>query len=218
LKDAVFGIRDGGLAVYGGVLLAVLFAFIYIRGKKLPFAPVADLAALALPIGQCIGRWGNFVNQEAYGAATAGALPWGMTGSRIQQDLINQGYGADVLYNANYKLLVHPCFLYESLWCLLGAILLLLYYNYLRRFDGEVALLYVAWYGFGRAFIEGLRTDSLYVGTIRVSQLVAIISAVFAATVYARLKMRRTEGLFKDTVQSKHMFEKYAAVTALNKK
>ena len=140
--------------------------------KKLSFASLCDLAAFGLLIGQCIGRWGNFVNGEAHGGATS--LPWGMSID-----------GASP---------VHPTFLYESLWTLVGFIALHLY-SKKRKFGGEMALLYVAWYGLGRAWIEGLRTDSLYLGPVRVSQLLAGISCIAAIAVlvcrYNRIKVEK---------------------------
>ena len=136
---------------------------VYSRIKKLSFASLCDLAAFGLLIGQCIGRWGNFVNGEAHGGATS--LPWGMSID-----------GASP---------VHPTFLYESLWNFVG-FLVLHFYSKKRRFKGEMALLYVAWYGLGRAWIEGLRTDSLYLGPVRVSQLLAGISCIAAIAVLVR--------------------------------
>ena len=142
------------------------------RVKKLSFATLCDLAAFGLLIGQCVGRWGNFVNGEAHGGATS--LPWGMSID-----------GGDP---------VHPTFLYESLWNLIGFIALH-FYSKKRKFPGEMALLYVAWYGLGRAWIEGLRTDSLYLGTLRVSQVLAAVSCIIAIAVlvrqYNRIKVRK---------------------------
>ncbi len=146
-------IRDGGLAIYGGVIGAFITGFIYCRIKKVNMLALFDLGAFGFLIGQTVGRWGNFVNAEAYGEATD--LPWGMT--------IN-GYGP-----------FHPTFLYESVWNLIGFILLFLFAKKWMKHHGEVFFLYFAWYGLGRSFIEGLRTDSLYLGPIRISQLLAAI-------------------------------------------
>ncbi len=161
--DEIIAIWKGGIAIYGGIIGTLIGLYVYSRVKKLSFASLCDLAAFGLLIGQCIGRWGNFVNGEAHGGPTT--LPWGMT-------IDNQS-------------MVHPTFLYESLWNLIGFVLLH-FYSKKRRFKGEMALLYVAWYGAGRAWIEGLRTDSLYIGSMRVSQLLAIISCVAAIAVLAR--------------------------------
>ncbi len=161
--DEIIAIWKGGIAIYGGIIGTLIGLYVYSRVKKLSFASLCDLAAFGLLIGQCIGRWGNFVNGEAHGGPTT--LPWGMT-------IDNQS-------------MVHPTFLYESLWNLIGFVLLH-FYSKKRRFKGEMALLYVAWYGAGRAWIEGLRTDSLYIGSMRVSQLLAIISCAAAIAVLAR--------------------------------
>lgn len=159
----IIAIWKGGIAIYGGIIGTLIGLFVYSRVKKLSFASLCDLAAFGLLIGQCIGRWGNFVNGEAHGGPTS--LPWGMT--------IDGGS------------MVHPTFFYESLWNLIGFILLH-FYSKKRKFKGEMALLYVAWYGAGRAWIEGLRTDSLYIGPVRVSQLLAAISCIAAIAVLVR--------------------------------
>jgi phosphatidylglycerol:prolipoprotein diacylglycerol transferase len=184
-------IRDGGLAMYGGVIGAVLFGYVYMKLKKFKIKPVLDLAGLGFLIGIGLGRWGNFFNQEAYGSETS--LPWGMTGNRIANSV-----GENVL--------VHPCFLYESLWCLFGFVLLHFYSKKLRTFDGEIALLSVAWYGLGRAFNEQLRTDSLMLGDFKVSQLLASISAgaAIGAFIYFKRKAAKNPAvrLYRDTVES----------------
>lgn len=159
----IIAIWNGGIAVYGSIIGVLIGLFTYSRVKKLSFAGMWDVAAPGLLIGQFIGRWGNFVNAEAYGGVTT--LPWGMT--------INGGAP------------VHPTFFYESIWNLIGFVLLHFYIKK-RKFTGEIALLYAFWYGLGRAWIEGLRTDSLYLGSMRVSQMVAVLSCVVAAAVLAR--------------------------------
>ena len=161
---ACLNIHQGGLAIYGGIIVGSLTAFLVAKYKKISFAALLDLTAYGLLIGQAVGRWGNFVNAEAHGGATA--LPWRMG-----------------LETAGGYMEVHPTFLYESLWNLLGLILLTVVLRRgLRIFDGMSFLLYVAWYGFGRGFIEGLRTDSLYFfGTgIRTSQLLGFASCAVA--------------------------------------
>lgn len=169
-------IRDGGLAIYGGVIGAVLVGFIFCKIRKVNFLAMVDLASLGFLIGQCIGRWGNFVNQEAYGEICDKTWLFAMTGNRITEEM---GKNA----------VVHPCFLYESAWCLLGFIFLHIYSKKLRSYDGETALLYVAWYGLGRMFIEGLRTDSLYWGTVRVSQVLAAVSCAAALVTFVICKI-----------------------------
>lgn len=163
--DQIIKIWEGGLAIYGGIIAGVIVAVIFAKTKHIDFLGLGDVAVICLLIGQFIGRWGNFMNAEAFGCATS--LPWGMS--------IN---GADPC---------HPTFLYESLWNLAGFIALH-FYSKRRRFKGEIILLYFGWYGLGRAWIEGLRTDSLYLGNtdIRVSQLLAVVSFVLclAALLY----------------------------------
>lgn len=168
-------IRDGGIAIYGGIIGAVVVGFIMCKVRKVNFRAMADLASLGFLIGQCIGRWGNFVNQEAYGAECSKNWLFAMTGNRISEEMGN--------------VFVHPCFLYESAWCLLGFLLLHFYSKKLRTYDGEIALLYVTWYGFGRMFIEGLRTDSLYWGKFRVSQVLGFASCVVAAVLFVIFKI-----------------------------
>ncbi len=168
----IFYIWEGGIAIYGAIIGAIIAAAIYCRFKKISIIRFFDIGALGLMIGQSIGRWGNFVNCEAYGGQTT--LPWGMS--------IN---GFDP---------VHPTFLYESLWNAVGFIVLH-FYSKKRKFNGEIFWLYVAWYGIGRAIIEGLRTDSLYFFNtgIRTSQALAIASAVLSVAylVYRYFKIRK---------------------------
>lgn len=163
-------IWDGGIAIYGGIIGGVLTCLVVCNVKKLPFLAMADLSVLGLLIGQCLGRWGNFVNQEAYGGLCD--LPWRM----------------GLTVNGAY-ITVHPTFLYESLWNLVGFCLLAFVLQRLRTFDGELFLCYLGWYGLGRFWIEGLRTDSLYLFQtgIRVSQLVALLSVLVAAALLIRM-------------------------------
>lgn len=155
----IFKIHEGGLAIYGGIIGAMLFGGIMAKIRKLKVPAVLDIASLGFLIGQCVGRWGNFVNQEAFGTATN--LPWGMQSDNTS--LVVPGSP------------VHPCFLYESLLCLLGFILLHIFTRKFRRYDGQTFLLYIVWYGACRFFLEGLRTDSLMLHflNLRVSQVLA---------------------------------------------
>lgn len=159
----IFQIHDGGLAIYGGIIGAVVFGSLMAKLRKLKVTAVLDIAALGFLIGQCVGRWGNFINQEAFGSATE--LPWGMHSENTA-----------AVVDGN----VHPCFLYESLLCLLGFVLLHFFTRRFRRYDGQTFLLYIVWYGACRFFIEGLRTDSLIIpGTsLRVSQVIAAVCVV----------------------------------------
>ena len=160
---SVLYIWEGGLAIYGGVLGAVVGVAVFCRIKKLRFATVLDLVLLGFLIGQSMGRWGNFFNREAFGAATD---------SFFRMGLYNTVTGAWEYY--------HPTFLYESVWNLAGLVILH-FLSKRRQYDGQVALGYALWYGLGRTFIEGLRVDSLYWGPFRVSQVLAALSCVTAA-------------------------------------
>lgn len=153
----------GGLAIYGGIIGGIITIIVFSRVKKINMMDLFDLIACAVPIGQSIGRWGNFINCEAYGGLTS--APWRMV---IGKGLDEAG-----------ELGNHPTFFYESAWNAIGVLLLYLY-SKKRKYRGEVLLLYLGWYGLGRFFIEGLRTDSLYLwGTdIRISQMVALISII----------------------------------------
>lgn len=179
-------IWDGGLAIYGGIIAAVLAAVIYCKVRKEPFWCYADCAGYGFLIGQLVGRWGNFMNVEAYGGVTA--LPWRMCSASIARELLYEG---QITAEVSEQILagtlgVHPTFFYESLWNLIGFVLLVVLFRKGRKFDGQVFLSYVAWYGVGRTIIEGLRTDSLYFfGTgLRTSQLVGILSVVGAVILY----------------------------------
>ena len=169
-------ITEGGLAIYGGVIGGLLGASIMAKIRKVSIPAMLDVASLGFLIGQAIGRWGNFINQEAFGTKTDSFL-------RMQSEATLAEVGGAA----------HPCFLYESVWCILGFVLLHFFTRKARRYDGQTFLLYIIWYGVGRFFIEGIRTDSLIVfGTIRVSQLLAAIS-VFAALILLFVFRNRTK-------------------------
>lgn len=176
-------IWNGGIAIYGGIIGALIGAAIGCKTGKINFPNLLDLGALGLLIGQGIGRWGNFFNQEAFGVNTTTA-PFRMWSQKIHDELVSS---ADTLTSKGIdfdpNLPVHPTFLYESVWCLLGFLILNYIVHKHRHFKGEIFMLYGIWYGLERAVVEGLRTDSLYIGdtTLRVSQLLSIvIVAVFA--------------------------------------
>lgn len=184
----IIAIWDGGIAIYGTVIAGALVAFFFTRRKKIPFGAMADLAVMGLLLGQVIGRWANFINREAFGSVTD--LPWRMR----------------VWVSASQYVEVHPTFFYESFWNLIGLLLILFVVSRGRRFDGENTWFYFLWYGLGRAWIEGLRTDSLYLfdwtflgQPIRVSQALSVAMAIIAALALfyeIRIKKRSSEGLF----------------------
>ena len=165
----------GGLAIYGGVIGAFTTALWMCPLRKVDTLRMFDIAAPGFLIGQAIGRWGNFFNQEAFGGNTT--LPWGMTGSWIQ-NTNNNVYGYD------HSLPVHPTFLYESLWCLLGLLVIHIVSKKAYKFKGQLFTMYIMWYGTGRFFIEMLRTDSLYLGSMRVSCLVALLCVLGGAALF----------------------------------
>ena len=182
-------LRDGGIAIYGAVIGAFLFGGLACLWRKIPLLPTFDIVAISFLAGQGIGRWGNFMNQEAFGTNTT--LPWGMISESTKNYLTNwQAALAAEGVTVDPSLPVHPTFLYESIWCLLGFVLLWRYVKK-RRFDGEIALLYVVWYGAERFVVEGLRTDSLMLPGIglRVSQVLALVSV--AAALIALVVLRR---------------------------
>lgn len=173
-----FGSSSGfaGLAIYGGVIGAFASGYLMCRLREVNVLDMFDLAATGFLIGQSVGRWGNFVNQEAFGSLTGSSF-WGMESERT---IAVAGEG-----------MVHPCFLYESLWCLAGFFLLHFCSKH-RKFKGEISLLYCIWYGFGRAVIESLRTDSLMIGPFRVSQLLSALLCLAGLTLLI-LGLRRVK-------------------------
>ena len=191
---AMVRIWDGGLAIYGTVIVGVIVALIYTKRHKIPFFAMGDLAVMGLLLGQIIGRWANFINREAFGTETT--LPWRMK----------------LWLTSFYSVEVHPTFLYESLWNLVGLLLILFIVSKGRRFDGENTWFYFLWYGLGRSWIEGLRTDSLYLFNwqlfgqpIRVSQALSVVMVVVAAFMLfynIKIKKRSPESLWVNQVEA----------------
>ena len=189
---SVLYIWEGGLAIYGGVIGAAVGTLVFCLVKKIKPAAVLDLVSLGFLIGQSIGRWGNFFNREAFGSETESFLRMGLT------------------HTSGYTIYVHPTFLYESLWNLVG-FLFLHRLSKNRKYDGQTALQYLAWYGAGRAVIEGLRTDSLYIpGTgIRVSQLLGILCCAVSLVILIVMHFRphSPEKLFVNQVAAREAME-----------
>lgn len=183
---SIFAIRDGGLAIYGGVILVFIGGLVMCRIRKIPFRELADYCVVYLPLGQAIGRWGNFFNQEAFGTTTD--LPWGMTSSTVQAYLSRF---CPTLVSTQP---VHPTFLYESI-ADLAIFFILLYIRKHSKISFETSCAYFALYGTARFFIEGLRTDSLYLGhtSIRISQLLSLIFVVAALLYIAVARSKRWE-------------------------
>ena len=195
LKE-IFNLRGGGLAIYGGIIGALIVAFIVCRIKKLPMLPVADAAFPGVMLGQAIGRWGNFFNMEAFGTNTDTALfrMWSVkirdTLAASSADLAAKGVTVDP------EVPVHPTFLYESLWCILGFLILNYIVHKHRSFKGEIFVLYGVWYGVERMVVEGMRTDSLYIGStsIRVSQVLSAAIAVVALVYFIVVMVKKKQG------------------------
>ena len=191
----IFQIWEGGLAIYGGIIGGIFAAFITCKIEKLNFLNLLDLVGMSLLIGQGIGRWGNYANQEAFGTFTDGNF--GMMSKKVVAYIASnpdkfgvEGISDVAGYIEENNLFVHPTFFYEFVWCMLGFGVLYLCLKKFRKFSGQLFLSYGIWYGTGRAFIEGLRTDSLYIGStgIRVSQALSmVIVAVCAVILIAML-------------------------------
>ena len=192
---SVFNIRGGGLAIYGAVIGAFLTAGIYCYIKKVSFLQLCDTGVMGLILGQIIGRWGNFMNREAFGQYTDSLLAMRLPVEAVRPWDISESISANMAAGTNY-IQVHPTFLYESLWNLLILGLLLLYRKH-KKFQGEVTLLYLGGYGLGRCWIEGLRTDQLLIPhtQVAVSQVLAGVLVVFVivAEAVVRFRMKKSE-------------------------
>ena len=167
----MFDIRSGGLAIYGGIIGGILGIIIVTKVKKINTLKLLDMAAPGVMVGQLMGRWGNFFNGEAFGGIVESEHPLYF----LRMGLISDNTIRD--FGTREMVFVHPTFLYESLWNLTGFIIINALYKK-KKFNGQIACMYLSWYGFGRFFIEGLRTDSLYVGPFRISQVVGILCFV----------------------------------------
>ncbi|KAB3538599.1 prolipoprotein diacylglyceryl transferase [Alkaliphilus pronyensis] len=162
----ILNFRQGGLAIHGGVIAGVLVGYLYCRYKGYGFWRLADICAPSIILGQAIGRWGNYINQEAYGRPTD--LPWAI---EVNGDM------------------VHPTFLYESLWNF-GVFLFLLYYTKKKKYTGQIFILYIILYSIARFFIEGLRIDSLMIGPLRTAQVISLVLITGALFLASQLKKR----------------------------
>lgn len=192
---SIFNLREGGLAIYGGVIAAVITVSVYCKVKKLSFGVLADTAVPGLILGQIIGRWGNFFNREAFGEYTdsllAMQLPLDAVRNSDVTDMMRRNI--EVIDGINY-IQVHPTFLYESLWNI-GVLLIMLWWRKYKKFDGEILLMYLFGYGIGRFWIEGLRTDQLLIpgSDIAVSQVLALVLVVVSTVLIWRMSKRATK-------------------------
>lgn len=192
---SIFNLRQGGLAIYGGVIAAIITTFVFSKVKKVSFGLLADTAGPGLILGQIIGRWGNFFNREAFGEYTDSLFAMRLPVDAVRQSDITElmREHIEIVDGVSY-IQAHPTFLYESLWNVCILTIMLIWWKY-KKFDGEVFLIYLLGYGVGRFWIEGLRTDQLLLPGIGlpVSQVLAVIMAVFAiiAILYGRKKQKK---------------------------
>ncbi|MBR3762532.1 MAG: prolipoprotein diacylglyceryl transferase [Lachnospiraceae bacterium] len=200
--SSIFAIWQGGLAIYGAVIAAFLTLLVYTKVKKKSFWQMADTAVPGLVLGQIIGRWGNFMNREAFGDYSDGLLAMALPIDAVRQHEITANHWAHVAEGANY-IMVHPTFLYESLWNL-GVLTVLLLYRKHKKFEGEISLMYLAGYGIGRFFIEGLRTDQLLLPVIGlpVSQLLGIVAFLVCTIIIIVLRIykKKEKSVFGESV------------------
>ena len=197
----IFNIRKGGLAIYGGIIAAVVTLIVFTRKRKLSFLSMADSACLGLVTGQIIGRWGNFMNCEAFGGYTDSLFAMRIKRSIVNESMISQELLENLITENGIEYIqVHPTFLYESMWNL-GLLLFMLWYRKRKKFTGEMLLIYLTGYGIGRAWIEGLRTDQLLIpGTeLAVSQVLSMVIAVISLAVLL-FHRRKGPGESEETV------------------
>ncbi|WP_300278227.1 prolipoprotein diacylglyceryl transferase [Peptacetobacter sp.] len=168
----IFNIRGGGLAIHGGLIGGILTGYIYTKAKKMNFLKTADAVIIGMPLAQAIGRWGNFINKEAHGGPTT--LPWGIMVDGIK---------------------VHPTFLYESIWDFMIFLFIILYMRKKKTYEGEVIISYIILYSIGRFFIEGLRTDSLMIGPLRMAQIISLVGIIIGIFAHLYLKKRNKNKL-----------------------
>ena len=190
---SIFNTRKGGLAIYGAVIAAFITLWVYCRIKQLSFLQIADICVPALVLGQIIGRWGNFMNREVFGEYTDSLLAMRLPIEAVRSSDISESISSHIVEGTNY-IQVHPTFLYEGLWNL-ALLVFMLWYRRHKKFRGEMWLLYLGGYGLGRAWIEGIRTDTLFIPhtTIAVSQVLAVVLFVIAviADIVIRIRLRR---------------------------
>lgn len=188
---SILNTRNGGMAIYGGVIAGFLTLFIFCRIKKISYFTMIDIFVPGLALGQAIGRWGNFFNREAFGQYTDGLFAMRLPIAAVRPHEISESIAQHIIEGTNY-IQVHPTFLYECLWNILVILFMLFVWKY-KKFEGEIGLVYLGGYGLGRSWIEGLRTDQLHLpGTdIPVSQLLAVLLVVFSVVVYCLVMLKK---------------------------
>lgn len=191
---SILNFREGGLAIYGGVITAIITTFVFAKVKKVSFGTLCDTAGLGLILGQIIGRWGNFFNREAFGEYTNNLLAMRLPLDAVRKSDVTQLMmeHLEVIDGISY-IQVHPTFLYESLWNL-GVLLFLIFWSKHKKFEGEVFLLYLFGYGVGRFWIEGLRTDQLMLtDAIPVSQALAVVLVIVSTLLIIMNRRKKKE-------------------------
>jgi len=196
---SIFNTRNGGMAIYGGVIAGFLTLFVFCRKKKISYFTMTDICVPALALGQVFGRWGNFFNREAFGQYTDGLFAMRLPVSAVRQHEISESIAEHMIEGTNY-IQVHPTFLYESMWNLVLILVMLTVWKY-KKFEGEITLIYLGGYGLGRFWIERLRTDQLHLpGTnIPVSELLAGVLVGFSAAVFCYVMVKQKKGYKTDT-------------------
>lgn len=192
----IINLRKGGLAIYGGIIAAVITLYVFAKKRKVSFLSMGDSAVLGLVTGQIIGRWGNFFNCEAFGGYTDSLFAMRIRRSIVNESMISQELIDNLIVENGIEYIqVHPTFLYESLWNI-GVLLFMLWYRKRKKFDGEMILIYFAGYGLGRTWIEGLRTDSLMIpGTgLAVSQVLSIVVTVISVVLLVFFHKKKEKG------------------------
>lgn len=198
----IFNLRAGGMAIYGGIIAAVITLVVFAKKKKLSIGLMLDTGGLGLVLGQIIGRWGNFVNREAFGGYTDGLLAMQLKMSEVYSAYITDDIAQHIqtIDGVDY-IQVHPTFLYESLWNI-GVLIFLILFKKHKKFNGEVFCFYLILYGIGRSWIEGLRTDQLKVGNVAVSQVLSILLvigvSIFVIWKHMKLKKEKWNELLKE--------------------
>lgn len=184
---AMIDIRDGGMAIYGAVIAAFIAGYFYCRHKKVDTLALFDLGAMGFLIGQAVGRWGNFVNAEAHGGVTDSVFGMSINGAGPY----------------------HPTFLYESVWNVIGFLMIFLFFKYLKKHNGEIVSLYFFWYGVGRFIIEEMRTDSLWLGEIKINRWLGIFFAVIGLLFFIFIRFELFGKIFKSKKKNKDYKELY---------
>jgi phosphatidylglycerol:prolipoprotein diacylglycerol transferase len=198
---SIINLRSGGTAIYGGIIAGMVVIYIFAKVKKIKPLKIVDLAALSMPLAQAVGRWGNFINQELYGVNTN--LPWGMTSVKIQNELQRNLISLqEVGININPALPVHPTFFYEFVWNLIIFGVVMLWFKKFKKSDGELTCIYLFGYGLGRFLIDGLRTDLLVMGNVKINSLIGLIFAISMIIIFIKIRKKQKDIEIPDEAES----------------